>query len=787
MATIAASDEQRIIIDSVKAGNNVIVDSVAGSGKTTLIQFIATEMPEKEVQVFTYNRRLMDESNARFADLPNARVFTYHSFVSRYYCPAKDDVGINRALSMPPKKSIPAIDILILDEAQDITPVYYKLVCKILRDLPTIPQLCIVGDRYQSIYEYSGADYRFLMHADKIFTMSKLPWCRHIMHCSYRVTEVIAKYINEGVLGFDRIVAHKKGGAKVQHFTVPVFAAEKIYKDIFKPLLREYSHKDIYVLMASINSKSNSPSNKLANYLSGKNIPIGFTCDKGHEKLQYNKLIFSSFHQSKGLENKVVVVFGFDQSYFTYFAKDSDGAQCNNALYVALTRAKERLILISDENSIPFSFLKSTPKLCDYYGKVKLSEKKDRIRTWGVTAILKRLKENTVKEIVDEFVPHTVISASNESINLPHFVENKYEGLEIVSDINGIALPIWAAYKTIGPQALVDILNENKILGSEVNEKDKLSNLLGCLAVVFNKLEVKKSKKNITNDKDKDEQNRLLVQSIYAFVRNVDIPMDKFLQFATALEMHKTKLNYRFNQIANYKWLDSHIADKSIERYSKILTKDSKFEIPLLCTYSLNEKKDELNGDSVIGVADCITGDTMWEFKACKENEPQHLLQLAIYAYLNFASNRAANVTKYKIFNVVDNYTAEIHVTEKSLCRMMDKVMKCVNSNGTESIDDSTFFKNIEQYDKDMRGKVIFYMLRKDTIIYNIRGKEKITKARTESAKITFMNHAIRCALLVSCGGDGELDSEMLDVIQPEFHVSVTTVIDLLEKRKLQI
>ena len=35
-----------------------------------------------------------------------------------------------------------------------------------------------------------------------------------------------------------------------------------------------------------------------------------------------DKVVFSSFHQSKGLERKLVVIFDFSGTYFKYYAKN---------------------------------------------------------------------------------------------------------------------------------------------------------------------------------------------------------------------------------------------------------------------------------------------------------------------------------------------------------------------------------------------------------------------------------------------------------------------------------
>jgi hypothetical protein len=46
-------------------------------------------------------------------------------------------------------ETIPLVDILIVDEAQDLTPLLYELVLRICKDSPSPPQLVILGDQYQ--------------------------------------------------------------------------------------------------------------------------------------------------------------------------------------------------------------------------------------------------------------------------------------------------------------------------------------------------------------------------------------------------------------------------------------------------------------------------------------------------------------------------------------------------------------------------------------------------------------------------------------------------------------
>jgi superfamily II DNA or RNA helicase len=81
------SEEQSQIIQSVLDGKNVIVDSVAGSGKTTTILHIGKALPEKKILVLTYNAKLKIETRekATSLELENMEIHSYHAFCVKYY------------------------------------------------------------------------------------------------------------------------------------------------------------------------------------------------------------------------------------------------------------------------------------------------------------------------------------------------------------------------------------------------------------------------------------------------------------------------------------------------------------------------------------------------------------------------------------------------------------------------------------------------------------------------------------------------------------------------------
>ena len=132
------SAEQANIIHNVKvAGTNVVVDAVAGSGKSTTILSLAKAMPKHKIIQITYNSMLRCEIKQKVEELnlDNLDVHTYHSLAVKYYFgSAYTDTGIRHImkLDLPPRIHIPRKHIIVVDEAQDMTPLYFQLVSKFL-------------------------------------------------------------------------------------------------------------------------------------------------------------------------------------------------------------------------------------------------------------------------------------------------------------------------------------------------------------------------------------------------------------------------------------------------------------------------------------------------------------------------------------------------------------------------------------------------------------------------------------------------------------------------------
>ena len=159
------STEQIEVIKNLK-NYNVCCDSVAGSGKTTTILGIAKVFKNDNICVITYNAKLKEETRIKVEalELHNVEVNSYHSFCNNHYLIGCDtDIKINKVINddLPLRKET-NYTLLIIDEIQDITPLYYDLVCKLVADNNKILKVCIFGDTHQSIFTYNGADERFI-------------------------------------------------------------------------------------------------------------------------------------------------------------------------------------------------------------------------------------------------------------------------------------------------------------------------------------------------------------------------------------------------------------------------------------------------------------------------------------------------------------------------------------------------------------------------------------------------------------------------------------------------
>ena len=672
MALSVPSNEQKYIIQCIK-DNNVIVDSVAGSGKTTTVLHIAETYKNEQILLLTYNSQLRYDTieKKKKLNIENIEIHTYHSFcANKYNQECKNDFQIIQIMQNKSNNneelSWIKYDIIMLDEAQDMSPLYYELVHKIIRDNSNNElRICVLGDRNQSIYEFMNADARFIIYANKIFQTNTNEWKKGDMTTSFRITKPMAEFLNKHVLKYDRIKSIKSG-KPVNYILCDAYGNEP--KNIIDSILKSKSKKckyvpnDILILAPTLKSPK-TPVKLLANSLTEYNIYVPKSDEeKPDENMMNGKIVFLSYHQAKGLERKICIVFSFDDLY------NKKTETCPNEMYVALTRASEHLFLIHHNKNNHFEFISETLKKNlltkedvsnDVYNiyKYKYLELQNKntpiVTTMAVNKLLRHISNNCIEESMKNIQIKKIQEASDK-YDLCTKIE--YNGMyEHVSDIIGIAIPAYVELQTQGKMTIYNkIIKDKKFMMEQNKIKHEFYNI-----------------KNIKISKD--------------------LPIDELLYIANMYSSYVSGYYHNLRQIYDYKWLSKELADEIIDKSTKFITKNAIYEC---------EKSDEnLFENKIIinGSFDCVDGNKIYEFKCTESIQHDHILQLVIYAYINEVTNKSKTKYEYILYNFLTNEMLEIEASFENLQKIVENIVKCKLSNDKEKILDDEFINNMQQ------------------------------------------------------------------------------------------
>lgn len=591
------SPEQKEILDKLADDYDVKIDAIAGSGKTCSILFIAKKFPQASILLLTYNARLKLETRekAKKFKLHNLEAHTYHSFGVNYYdqecC---RDIGIKKVIEGKLERSKHyEYDIIIPDESQDMTPLLYSFVSLIIETNikiceKTEMKLCILGDKKQCIYAYQDADQRYLTYADKLFTTRKWADCK--LSRSFRITHQMAEFLNVCILREPRMFSEKQGNLPrylICDTFMPGFSEP--YREVTK-YLQTYKPEDIFILAPSVRKSGDkeNPVRVLANQISTNKVPI-YASESNDQKLDMDvikgKIVVTTFHQAKGLERKVVIVYGFDAGYFEYYKRTANPDLCPNEIYVASTRALECLTMIHHQDNNFFKFLdeEQLDNYVTFVGdrkprlKKKWKSTQSAEREIGVTDLLRHQKSLTLIECQKYFTRKLFLEGGN-LLPIPIKIEQG-DLMESVSDINGVAIPSYFEVTQ--------------------NESCTIDELLSNV--------------------DKHHQP----------AEEMDIPT--ILELANKFIAWQSGYNYKMNQIKKYDWFEEKMMDKCLQNMSEHVYKEAMFERLV---------KGKFANVKLCGYYDCYdphTG-TLWEFKCVSQLTDEHFIQLAIYVYLYYVS-----------------------------------------------------------------------------------------------------------------------------------------------------
>lgn len=219
-------------------------------------------------------------------------------------------------------------------------------------------QLFCVGDDWQSIYGWRGSDIEYIINFNKFFETPKIIK----LDINYRSNNTIVNASNEVIKNNKYKIEKEVRSFNNKGNKIYLYCAKKededgveiVIENIKRILEHGYNKEDILVLTRTRKSEA------YKNY---------------YEKLKKIGVKITTIHQTKGLEAKVVFIIGLTGGYMGFpYIRENDRIfhyikktniellmeEERRLFYVALTRAKEELFLISELGN-ESEFLKEIP------------------------------------------------------------------------------------------------------------------------------------------------------------------------------------------------------------------------------------------------------------------------------------------------------------------------------------------------------------------------------------------------------------------------------------------
>ena len=361
--------QQEAIARSLGAGHRVI-HGVAGSGKTLILQYRARQLAEElkpeagSVLVVCYNKVLAARLRERLADLPNIEVWHFHGLcaeLNRRYnlVPCWGSLVevlplcVAGALALAERGWPGRYEAVLIDEGHDLAPDWIRLLVALVN--PESERLLFLYDDTQTLYSgRRSLDFSLASVNIKASGRTK------ILRRNYRNSQEIQRYAQNFLFQFispadsddDHIPCLSgEAGGLVSHIEPRCWLLPHAQQERQAVLdtLRRWLAAGVPPGEMAVLCYSRSQGEALHQFLRRAHLDHQDLSDPGQRgSWRGDRPTLCTMHSSKGLEFSHVIVFGIGQMFISeQFPRE----QLARVIYVAMTRAKSHLLVLSSQEN----------------------------------------------------------------------------------------------------------------------------------------------------------------------------------------------------------------------------------------------------------------------------------------------------------------------------------------------------------------------------------------------------------------------------------------------------
>lgn len=293
------------------------------------------------------------ERHRQFLKLTKKIIIKYEKYLKNNNYIDYNDM-INEATKIIRSKFDKKYKYIIIDEYQDISLNKVKLIKEIQNK--TNAKLLVVGDDWQSIYEFAGSNIQIFTQFKKIFKHSKIIKLKKTYRNSKELIRITQKFICKNPKQIKKKIKSSITNKKPIH----IYYYKSDIKEVWERLKKEVKNTKTLIL-----SRNN------------KDIELIPSLD--------NNMRFLTMHKSKGLESENTIIINLENNYnsmpsknegneFLIYLKEQKKeikyAEERRLFYVALTRCRQNNYLVVKKDN-PSIFVKELLKYNEKYIDIK--------------------------------------------------------------------------------------------------------------------------------------------------------------------------------------------------------------------------------------------------------------------------------------------------------------------------------------------------------------------------------------------------------------------------------